>query len=428
MLIPYRVKNPWKKFPIATLSIIALNVLIYLLTTESLLVIRRDVVHVYAYNFGISPFLAIFSAMFLHENIVHIAGNMLFFWVFSPPVEDRLGIPRFLLVYFSAGILGFLAQALVEVMCTGESRYGLGASGCILGVMGAYSYLFTYSTVCVFYWFGFFIRGVWEIQAFWVIGAYMLLYLAEAVLIPHGSVANVAHVAGGVTGILLCLALQMKRDSNQVSRAKETQAEMKDLTLVPLAELEVMRAADPLNVDVLRAMLPQAIRLGREDVMVRAFREAGPQLVDKDPALIQSYIFQLHGDPNAFTAQQLMRLATHAESSPQPDRAVDIYQLIHTQYPNSAEARMIPAQLMRLARRTEMSPYPDQTLGIYYLIHQQYPDSVENEVGLYRMALCYWERKHDAANARACLQEMLQRYPYGSMEQFAKALLRKLPA
>ncbi len=82
---------------------------------------------------------------------------------------------------------------------------------------------------------------------------------------------------------------------------------------------------------------------------------------------------------------------------------------------------------MRLARSTEQSSNPDQTLGIYQLIHDRYPASTENEMVLYRMALCYWEKKHDAPHTRACLQEMLQRYPYGSMEQFAKTLLRRLP-
>ncbi len=347
MLIPYRVKNPWKRFPYATLSIIALNVMIYALTTDYFLVIRDEAVQKFAYDFGRSSFFAIFSAMFLHENIIHIAGNMLFFWVFSPPVEDRLGIPKYLLLYFSAGIIGFLAQALLDVMIAGNTLPALGASGAIMGVMGAYWYLFSWSTVCVFYWIGWFFHGVWEIRAFWVIGVSLALDLAEGIYFAsvHGGngVANFAHVTGGATGILLCLALRMKRDSDAVSRAKETQAEMRDLSLMPLRDLETMRQADPLNVDVLHAMLAQTVRMGREDMMVRAFREAGPQLVDKDPGLVQSYIFQLHGDPKAFTPQQLMRLAAYAELSQQPQRALDTYQLIHDQYPDSAETRMIPA-------------------------------------------------------------------------------------
>jgi len=389
LFIPYRVKNPWKNFPIATLSIIALNVLIYLLTTKYFLVIHEDVVKGYAFKFGVSSFFAIFSAMFLHANFFHIAGNMLFLWVFGPPVEDRLRIPRYLLLYFSAGILGFLVEAILDVMCSGSSPYGLGASGCIMGVMGAYWYLFSWSTVCIFYWFFLIFRGVWEVQAFWVIGAYLLIDLAEGIYFAHGGngVANFAHVAGGATGILLCLAMRMRRDSDSVSRAKETQSEVKDLTLVPLSDLEIMRAADPLNLDILHAMQYQAARMGRLDIMRRAIREVGPQLLDIDPALLLTYLFSMGGDPLIFTPSQLMRLAHHAECSSHPERAINVYLLIREHHPFAPEIEMV----------------------------------------LYRLALCYWEKQQDAPHARACLQELLERYPYGSMEPFAKTLLKKLP-
>lgn len=387
LILPYRVKNPWKHFPYATVSIMAVNILVYVLTTEYCLDIRQDVVSAYGFKYGVTSILTIFSAMFLHADLFHIGGNLLFFWVFSPPVEDRLGIPRFLLLYFSAGIIGFLAQALLDIMFSGMSRYGLGASGCILGIIGAYLYLYPWSTVCVVYWFFGIFYGVWEIQAFWVIGAYMLLFLAEAILSPHGGVANVAHVAGGITGLLFCLAFRMRRDSDRVSRAKETHSEMKDLTLVPLRELEDMRAEDPLNLDILHAMLPQAVRMGRLAIMERAFREAGPPLVEKDPAMLVTYLLQLSGDPQLFTA----------------------------------------AQLMRLAHSAELSPHPEQAIDIYLLIIKHYPHAHETETMLYRLGLCYWEKQRDAPRARACLQELLKRYPYGSMEQFAKTLLRKIP-
>lgn len=191
LIIPYRVKNPWKRFPIATVSLIGLNILIYLFTTEFFLTIRDDVLRHYAFQLGESSFFTIFSAMFLHGDLMHLAGNMLFFWVFGPAVEDRLGIPRFLLVFFATGIMGSLLQAGVDVAMYGQTLPGIGASGCVMGILGAYWFLFSWSTVCVFYLIGFFFRfwyGVWEVQALWVIGLYVLLDLAQGIFL--GSAAN----------------------------------------------------------------------------------------------------------------------------------------------------------------------------------------------------------------------------------------------
>ena len=388
LIIPYRVKNPWKRFPYATVSIILINVLVYSLTSEYFLTIQEDALKNYAFQFGVSPFLNIIWALFLHENIMHIGGNMLFLWVFGPPVEDRLGVPRYLLVYFITGIFGSLLNSIMSVCMHGENLLTLGASGCIMGVMGAYWYLFSWSTVCVFYWLFFFWRGVWEITAFWVVGAYISLDLFEGFTSGHGGgVANFAHVGGGLSGVLLCLAMKMRRDTEAVSQAKATQAEVKDLSLVPLGDLEIMREADPLEPNLIRAMLRPALSLGREDMIHRAFRAAGPALIEKDPGLVTQYLVALHGDDTVYQAANLMRLAHHAEANAKPRNAIKLYEMIVDHYPKSADL----------------------------------------EMALYRLAQCYWEQCQDAPRARTCLQALLQHFPFGSLEQRAKMLLRKMP-
>lgn len=387
MLIPYRVKNPWKRFPYATISIIALNVLVYLLTTESFLQIREDVVVNYAFQFGVSPFLTIFTAMFLHGDLFHIGGNMLFFWVFAPPVEDRLGIPRFLAVYFLTGITGDLLQSIIDVSVHGGTYPSIGASGCIMGIMGAYWFLFSWSKVCIFYWFGWFFRGVAEIAAFWVIGFYLVMDIAEGYFTHGGNgVANFAHVGGSVSGALLCLAMRMKRDSAELSEAKATQAEVKDLSLLSLSELEVMRKADPQNPEILRAMLRPAVSLGKVDALYRAYQEAGPALIDKAPDLVLVYLLRMQGDYSLYT----------------------------------------PAQLIRLARHAEETPNPQQALAIYQVIREHYPQAMENEMALYRTALCYKDKLRDHVNARASLQELVARYPFGTLEPYARVLMKEL--
>lgn len=132
LIIPYRVKNPWKKFPVATVTLIGLNVLIYLLTTHYGLIIRDEVVRAFAYEYGKSPLFNILASMFLHGDIMHLVGNMLFLWVFAPTVEERLGIPAFLLVYFTAGVMGDVLQGVTEMLAFGThpvmARWGSPAS------------------------------------------------------------------------------------------------------------------------------------------------------------------------------------------------------------------------------------------------------------------------------------------------------------
>ncbi|MHB9130557.1 MAG: rhomboid family intramembrane serine protease [Armatimonadota bacterium] len=387
MLIPYRVKNPWKKFPFATVTLMGINVLVFLLTSESFLEIRESVVDGYAYQFGISPIINMLWAMFLHADILHLAGNMLFFWVFGPATEDRLGIPRFLLIYFCAGIVGDLLQGIIDSLVAGGSMPGIGASGCIMGIMGAYWFLFPWSTVCVFYWFGWFMRGIWEVQAVWIIGLFILLDVVEGVVYGSGGgVANFAHVGGGVAGVLLCLALRIKRDSEAVSSAKAAHADMKDLTLVSLVDLEIMRRDDPVNLDVIKAMIPQALRMGRDDHVHRAFRDAGSELIEKDPAFVMKYLLKMNGDPRIYRPSLLMRLGQYAEKEADPHKAIKLYQFVQ----------------------------------------EFYPRAPENELALYRLALCHWEKCHDASQARDHLQQLLERYPFGSLEQPAKSLMQKI--
>jgi len=393
LIFPYRVKNPWKAFPIATISIISLNVIIYILTSLSnyCLAADFDLIEPYCFEMGKSNVFTIFSAMFLHADILHIAGNMLFLWVFSPPIEDRLGIPRYLAVYFATGTVGSLLQGTIDLMAADKTLPGLGASGAVMGIMGAYWFIFSWSTVCVAYfiWLFYFIfRGVWQVKAFWVIGIYIALDLVQGILAEKGAggVANFAHVGGGAAGIALCLAMRVRRDSAQVSEAKATQAETKDLNLLSLSDLEIMRAAEPQRTDIIRAMVPQALRMGRADLVRRCFAEAGPELMSVDPVLVTYYLVNLQGDSTIYKPAHIIRLARWAEADANPRNAIALYEIMLNQYNNNPAIELV----------------------------------------LYRMALLYWEKGQDRDSAWALLHQQLERFPYGSLEQPAKKLLAQL--
>jgi membrane associated rhomboid family serine protease len=82
--------------------------------------------------------LTLLSSMFMHGGILHLAGNMLFLWIFGNNIEDSMGRPRFLLFYLLAGLVAVYAQALVD---PGSTVPTIGASGAVAGVLGGYALL-----------------------------------------------------------------------------------------------------------------------------------------------------------------------------------------------------------------------------------------------------------------------------------------------
>ena len=155
---------------------------------------------------GKSWLLSIFAAMFLHASFVHIAGNMLFLWIFGNNVEDKLGRLRYVLFYFAAGLIATAAQVAINV---NSAEPSLGASGAIAGVLGAYLVMFPRRRVLTLIFF-FIITWVY-LPAVVVLGAWFALQLLSGVgslgqrLHPGGGVAFFAHIGGFTFGALMAL-------------------------------------------------------------------------------------------------------------------------------------------------------------------------------------------------------------------------------
>jgi len=156
-----------------------------------------------------SVWLSILESMFLHGSILHIAGNMLFLWVFGNNVEDRLGWHRFIVFYLLAGLAAAYAQAFVFP----DSAVPLiGASGAIAGILGAYILMFPRARVRNLIFLFIFITTV-ELPAYIVIGLWFLLQLVSGVGSVSGDtgVAYMAHVGGFLAGMLLLLVFRPRR-------------------------------------------------------------------------------------------------------------------------------------------------------------------------------------------------------------------------
>jgi membrane associated rhomboid family serine protease len=156
----------------------------------------------------------VFSSMFMHGGILHIAFNMLFLWIFGNNIEDSMGRVRFVLFYLLAGIVAVYSQALLD---TGSTIPTIGASGAVAGVLGAYALLLPRARVLTLIIIIFFVTLV-EIPAFIMLGIWFALQFLPAVgqvatpdVAGGGGVAYFAHVGGFLFGLALIKPFALRR-------------------------------------------------------------------------------------------------------------------------------------------------------------------------------------------------------------------------
>ena len=158
--------------------------------------------------------LTLLSSMFMHAGLLHIAGNMLFLWIFGDNVEHRAGPLVFIVVYLVTGVVGSLAQIFSD---TGSTIPTLGASGAISGVLGAYLVLFPRNRVTVLLF-----RFPAQVPAIVAIGLWIVFQLISgfgAVVDESGGggVAYLAHIGGFAAGVVSGFLLRALPES-RISR------------------------------------------------------------------------------------------------------------------------------------------------------------------------------------------------------------------
>ncbi|HEX6115950.1 MAG TPA: rhomboid family intramembrane serine protease [Solirubrobacterales bacterium] len=149
--------------------------------------------------------VTVFTSMFMHGSILHIAGNMLFLWVFGNNIEDSMGRPKFLAFYLLSGIVAVYAQTLLE---PGATVPTIGASGAVAGVLGGYILLHPHARVLTLIFIVFFVTFI-EIPAMVMLGIWFVLQLLPAVgqvatteiAGDGGGIAYLAHVGGFAFGL-----------------------------------------------------------------------------------------------------------------------------------------------------------------------------------------------------------------------------------
>jgi membrane associated rhomboid family serine protease len=158
---------------------------------------------------GKAIYLAVLASLFFHGSILHIAGNLLFLWVFGRRVEDRFGPVLYAVFYLAAGAAAALAQTMASPNSTVPF---IGASGAIAGVMGAYLVWFPHARINTLFFV--FVIIWFRIQAQWILLAWFVLQFFTS---PNSDVAWVAHVGGFVFGIVVAALWRLGHRQGAVS-------------------------------------------------------------------------------------------------------------------------------------------------------------------------------------------------------------------
>lgn len=142
--------------------------------------------------------VTLLTSMFVHRDWWHLAGNMIFFWIFGDDVEDALGHVRFLIFYIVCGVVGALAFVAVFPDTTSPL---MGASGAIAGVMAAYMMLRPCARIEILAW-------VWPVAApaYVAIGLWLVMQLLD--INSNDGVAYMAHLGGAAAGAIMVVMMR----------------------------------------------------------------------------------------------------------------------------------------------------------------------------------------------------------------------------
>ncbi|MGB2900940.1 MAG: rhomboid family intramembrane serine protease [Candidatus Acidiferrum sp.] len=211
MLIPLKDNNPSRSYPVVNITLLFANVVVFLYQLalppydQKLFILSNATIpaRIPAFLDGHmgfeATFLPLITSMFLHSGFLHLAGNMLFLWIFGDNVEDVFGHLPYLFFYLTCGLGAGLLHVLFNL---GSTIPALGASGAISGVMGAYMVLYPRERILTLVFI-----FVVPIPAVFILGYWFLLQFLAGIdalgSSAKGGVAVWAHVGGFLLGVLL---------------------------------------------------------------------------------------------------------------------------------------------------------------------------------------------------------------------------------
>lgn len=222
MFLPIRDDNPHTVTPVVNYTILAACIGVFLWQFSLGEQAGQRAVYSFgftpAYFFGTSqppldlpvasPWIAMFTSMFMHGGWMHLLGNMLYLWIFGDNIEASLGHKRYLVFYLLCGVAAALAQG---VAAPASDIPMVGASGAISGVLGAYLVLHPRANIRVFVVLIIYVTII-NVPAFIVLGLWIGGQLLSSAAVDAGQpgVAFIAHIGGFVAGAILVFFFRKK--------------------------------------------------------------------------------------------------------------------------------------------------------------------------------------------------------------------------
>lgn len=370
VFIPYKTDAPVRRFPVVNVSLIVLNVIVFLFTAafsghggkilawgkafEEWGVLDPRNLHLHQFV----------TYQFLHADILHILGNMLFLWVFGNGVNSKMGNVAYLMFYLAAGI--FAGAGFVMT----SANPCLGASGAIAGVTTAFLVLYPHSMVSVFYWI-FIIFDWFHVRALWLIVLKIIVWdnIISPNLLAGGytAVAYTAHLAGYLFGFSLCLLLllvkALPRDQYDIlalikrfNQRRQFRTMMADPNA--RAQATLGRVARPVNVftgrPVVVSVADDAVIRLRQQVADRLSKGENKEAVEAYEALMA------RDNSQVLSRKTMLDIAMQLKAFERYPQAVSAYEKFLGAYPNDSEA-----------------PHAQMMLGILYTKYLQQHDRAE---------------------------------------------------
>ncbi len=217
-MIPIQDNIPTRKFPIVTVSLILINVIVFIYEAS----LPPHKLDLFIHRYGLLPvdllrmdFLPFITHMFLHGGWAHLIGNMIFLWIFGNNVEDSLGRVKFIIFYILSGLGAAILQTVVSLSVGNLFTPMVGASGAISGILAAYMKLYPEAKVLTF------IPPfpiLFVLPAWFFIGYWFFIQVLFAFITPPniGGVAWYAHVGGFIAGWFLLDILHRPKEQKIV--------------------------------------------------------------------------------------------------------------------------------------------------------------------------------------------------------------------
>jgi membrane associated rhomboid family serine protease len=233
-VIPLRDANPTRRTPVVTIGLVAVCLIAFAWELGLQVDGGDDALDAFITAWGIVPAdltvawassgfltaetLTLITSQFLHGGWLHLAGNLLFLWIFANNIEDDLGRLAFLTFYLGGGAVAGLTQVAIDPASTIPM---IGASGAIAAVLGGYLVLFPRARITSLVFLGFFYQLI-DVPAVIVLGFWFLLQLIDGLASlgfagADGGVAFFAHIGGFVAGVVAARLLLTLRHRRRVA-------------------------------------------------------------------------------------------------------------------------------------------------------------------------------------------------------------------